>query len=171
MNLPDNVSIRPAVPDDLDAIVALWTAMMREHEEFDPRIRLAPNADIAYRNYAYHHIREGAAVFVAEYLDKQEGGRQATHRRQVVGFALAYVARNLPMYQPERYGYLSDLVVAAPWRRCGIGTALLDCVRQRLRREEVAQVQLQVYSKNVAGLGFWRQQGFDDFVHGLWAAL
>ncbi len=171
MNLPDNVSIRPATFDDLDAIVALWLDMMREHEAFDPRIRLAPGADIAYRNYAYHHLREGAAVFVAEIPDEPRRGKPERRGRQIVGYVLAYVARNLPMYQPKRYGYLSDLVVAAPWRRCGIGTALLESVRCWLRQEEVAHVQLQVYSENGAGLSFWRQQGFRDFVHGLWAPL
>jgi len=149
--------IRPAAAADLDAIVALWMAMMREHESFDPRVRLADTADNAYRQYARHYITRGdAAVFVAE------------HGHEVIGFSLAYRTRNLPMFRPVQYGYLSDLVVQGTWQGRGVGTALLEKTKQWFRQRGIARIQLQVYSRNTSALAFWRKRGFSDFVHGLW---
>jgi len=156
MALPENVKIRNATLRDLDAIVALWLAMMREHERFDPRIRLADKADNAYRQYVHYYIaREESVVLVAE------------HQREVIGFCLACPARNLPMFQPTQYGYLSDLTVGEPWRGRGIGSALLEAAKERFRTQGIVHIQLQVYSRNAAGLAFWRKAGFQEFVQGM----
>jgi ribosomal protein S18 acetylase RimI-like enzyme len=157
MTLPDHVTIRPATPLDLEAIVTLWMAMMREHESFDSRVRLADKADNAYRQYLRYYIAEiEAAVFVAE------------NGAEVIGYCLAYPARNLPMFLPSQYGYLSDLTVSQPWRGRGIGGALLEAVRRWFRERGIGHIQLQVYDRNASGLAFWRKEGFSELVHGLW---
>jgi ribosomal protein S18 acetylase RimI-like enzyme len=157
---PNNVTIRPASLNDLDGIVGLWLAMMREHESFDPRVRLAAKAEDAYRQYVRFYIAQGeAAVFVAD------------HRGEVVGYGLAYPANNLPMFRPKQYGYLSDLVISQSWRRRGVGHALVEATRQWFHRHGIAHIQLQVYCRNSLGRAFWRKEGFDDFVHGLWLAV
>lgn len=157
MTLPRNVTIRPAVLSDLDEIVALWMEMMQEHEQFDSRVRLAGNADEAYENYArYYVLRADADVLVAE------------NKQEVIGFCLAYCARNLPMFRPGQYGFLSDVAVASAWRGKGVGTALVEETKQRFRRHGVRHIQLQVYHHNTAAREFWRKAGFNEFVHGLW---
>jgi len=156
ITLPENVRIRPATLQDLDAIVALWMAMMREHEAFDSRIRLALNADNAYRQYVHHYItRDDAAVFVAE------------RGNEVIAFCLAYAARNLPMFHPAQFGYLSDLTVSEPWRGRGVGSALLEATKAWFLRNGIAYIQLQVYSGNAPGIAFWRKAGFEWFVNGM----
>jgi len=159
MAIPDNVVIRPATLRDLDAIVALWMAMMREHEGFDRRVRLADHAEEAYRQYARHHIAAGAAVFVA------------AHQGDVVGFCLAYTARNLPMFVPPQYGYLSDLTVSPSWRGRGIGRSLVETTKRWFAAHGIPHVQLQVYDRNAPGRSFWHKEGFSDFIHGLWCGL
>ncbi len=159
MIFSDDITIRPATLDDADAIVALWMAMMHEHESFDPRVRLAENAANAYRQYARYHISNGGAVFVAEHLDR------------IVGFCLGYPARNLPMFLPAQYGYLSDVMVSQPWRRKGVGRALVRAAREWFRTEGIPHVQLQVYNSNGPGRAFWEKEGFADFIHGMWHGL
>ena len=157
MELPDGVAIRPAALSDLDAIVSLWLGMMREHEAFDSRVRLGPSAGEAYENYARHYVtRSDAPVFVAE------------HDGEVIAFGLAYRARNLPMFLPDHYGFLSDLVVTPSWRGRGIGTALVGEITRQLRAQDVTHVQLQVYHNNARARAFWHRVGFTEFVHGLW---
>jgi GNAT superfamily N-acetyltransferase len=153
MGLPRDVDIRPATLRDLDTIVNLWMAMMHEHASFDPRVRLSESAEKGYRQYARHYIaRSDATVFIAE------------HDREVVGFCLAYRAQNLPMFCPEQYGYLSDLVVRNDWRGRGIGSALFQKTRGWFRDRQITHVQLQVYSLNADGMTFWKKMGLTDFV-------
>jgi len=160
MSSPENVEIRKATFADTEAIVALWLEMMREHEEFDPRVRLSETAEEAYLHYARYYIgRSDSAVFVAE----TDG--------EVIAFVLAYRARNLPMFHPAEYGFISDLAVTRPWRRRGIGRALLETLKRWFLERGIEHVQLQVYDRNEAGRNFWREVGFEDFVHGLWLSL
>src|SRR5688572_6305962 len=107
MNQPP-VKIREAGMDDMDEILSLWNEMMAEHMRNDSRFHLTKEALAAYRTYVgYHIVSSESCVRVAEM-----GGR-------IIGFCLTSISRNLPMFQPERYGYLSDLVVAQGSRRQG----------------------------------------------------
>jgi ribosomal protein S18 acetylase RimI-like enzyme len=161
----DPVRIEAATLADLDAIVRLWMEMMREHESFDSRVRLADKADDAYRQYAHYYIERGdAGIFVA----RLKLGGTLLSREEIGGFCLSYRARNLPMFRPANYGFISDLTVLRRYRHRGIGRALLEAVRTWFRRQGVTHIQLQVYDRNAPGIAFWKSQGFDEFVHGMW---
>lgn len=67
------------------------------------------------------------------------------------------------MFEPERYGYLSDLAVTPRWRRRGLGRALLGELRGWLRQRRIESIQLQYYAHNDAGEAFWRAMNFKPF--------
>lgn len=157
-------SIRDATSADLDAMVALWIAMMDEHQAFDARVRLAKGAETGYRAYLGYHLgNEESLVSVAV------GGRTAG--APVIGFCLSTINRNLPMFLPARYGYLSDLVIAPAERRRGIGRALVADVRRWLKRRRVDTIQLQVYARNEGGAAFWKSMGFVSYYDRMWLDL
>lgn len=156
--------VRPAVFEDMDAILQLWQAMMREHQAGDERIELAPGALSAYRAYAgYHLANSESLVLVAT--------RETADEPEVAGFVLAAISRNLPMFLPPRYGYLSDLAVAGNMRRLGIGRALLHNTADWLRGHEISTIQLQYYNFNAAGAAFWEAMGFKPFYTRMWLDL
>lgn len=155
-----SVFIRKATFEDLGVILELWDKMMDEHQRRDPRIRLTEGALAAYRSYlSYHLVHSESCVRVAE------------GPAGVVGFCLLTINRNLPMFHPERYGYLSDLAVEGSWRRQGIGRALLADVSRWLAGMNVHSIQLQYYSFNGAGEAFWRAMGFSPFYTRMWLDL
>jgi GNAT superfamily N-acetyltransferase len=91
----------------------------------------------------------------------------AEHEGEVIGFCLGYPARNLPMFRPAHYGYLSDLTVGEAWRGRGVGRALLEAAKDWFRRRDIARIHLQVYARNAPGMAFWRKAGFEEFVQGM----
>ncbi len=151
-------TIRKARLEDIDRIVELWMEMMSDHQRFDPRLVLAANASAEYRKYASYYIAHAdSSVYVAELSNKE-----------VVGYCLAFISQNLPMFEPETYGFISDLVVTEKQKRQGIGAALISQVKQWFQRQAVKNIQLQVYSHNTAGKQFWKKIGFESFFERLW---
>lgn len=155
-----SVHYRAATLRDLDAILDLWGSMMADHEANDPRIRLAPGAIGAYRAYAAYHIGSSDA-FV----------HVAVCEGTVLGFVLLSISRNLPMFNPPYYGYLSDLTVAGPWRRRGIGRELVRRGAEWLCQRQVRTIQLQFYNFNRDGESFWRRCGFEPYYTRMWLDL
>jgi ribosomal protein S18 acetylase RimI-like enzyme len=158
--MKDTIGIRRARSSDIDAVVELWIAMMQEHEHFEPHLKLSPNASQEYHNYATFHVLNRDSVLVV-----------AEHKREIIGYCLAYRTKNLPMFMPEYYGYLSDLAVKAGHQRKGIGASLLKRVLDWMRQHGVRNMQLQVYEQNNKGKEFWKKQDFDWYVRGMWIDL
>ncbi len=151
------IQYRPATLRDMEAILRLWGAMMEFHQENDARIQLAPGALHAYRSYVSYQLnQDDSFVHVAD----AEG--------EVIGFVLIAISRNLPMFEPPLYGYLSDLTVATPWRRRGIGRELVRRGCDWLKRHGVTTVQLQYYDFNRTGESFWRAAGFKPYYMRMW---
>lgn len=149
--------IRRADYADLEDVLRLWARMMREHEKADARIRLAAGALAAYRSYAGYHLTNGhSRVLVAE-----AGG-------EVIAFCLMTITRNLPMFLPDRYGYLSDLYVDPAYRRRGIGRRIVAELIDWLAEYRISSVQLQYYSFNETGEAFWRSLGFNPYYTRMW---
>ena len=154
------VRYRRASAADLEAIIELWSGMMAEHSREDPRIRLTAEAPAAYRAYAASHIdQEDSMLEVAE-----ADGR-------IVGFMLLMISRNLPVFRPSLYGYLSDLAVAPRWRRRGIGRDLVRRGAEWLRRRDIHTIQLQYYEFNRRAGSFWRALGFRPYYTRMWLDL
>lgn len=154
---PDNYNIRAAGNHDIDDIIEIWSAMMNGHETMDSRIQLAPGAVTAYRGYVCHHLaNRDARVFVAEAEER------------IVGFGLIVIQRNLPMFLPPYYGYLSDLAVDETQRGRGIGRALVAAIVQWLRTRGIDSIQLQHYTENENAGGFWTNSGFTPFYRRMW---
>ncbi len=155
-----DIAIRQARESDADAIVELWMGMMREHQAMDSHIRLAENAAEHYRSYLRMNLSAAAALV----LVASEGDRP-------VGFTLAMLCPNLPMFEPGEYGYLSDMVVLPSHRDRGIGEQMLERARAWFRKRGVSCLQLQVYGNNDAGRRFWARAGFEGFLSRLWLDL
>ena len=59
-----------------------------------------------------------------------------------------------------RRAFIYHLAVAAPYRRQGIGKALVEAALEALRAEGIHKAALVVMANNASGNAFWEQLGF-----------
>lgn len=146
------MTIRAAVPADLEGALRLWRMLQDEHESMEDRIRRSPDAESRWRNDFRGWVRSPAhGIFVGE----DEG--------QLVGLITAHPYWPAPVYAEREEAYVNELVVLPGWRQRGLGRGLVEAVREWARQRGIAQVRAGVLSANPEALAFWRQVGADEF--------
>ena len=151
------IAIEPARLRDSPLLAELWVAMMRDLSARDQRIVLSEWSGDFYQSYVEHHIRNDESdVLVAR--DGPDG--------PIVGYCLAHVSHSLPMFLPEKYGYLSDIVLQEGWRRRRIGRALVERIESAMKRRGISTIQLHVYDCNGQGEAFWQTMGYAPLIQG-----
>jgi ribosomal protein S18 acetylase RimI-like enzyme len=135
------MTVRRAVPEDFDAVAALW----REFDhELPPPTHEGP-ADVEHELGEVREIIDSEIAFVAEDDDGP------------VGFALARRRAN-------GFGTLTDLYVARDARRSGVATELLREVLGAFRSLGVERFDLEVLASNNVARSLYARWGLKDDV-------
>ncbi len=136
------MNVRPAVPEDYDALAELW----REFDhEVPPPTHEGPN-DLEKELAEVAEILASDIAFVAEDDDGEP-----------IGFALA---RN----RGAGFGTITDLFVSRDARRSGIGTELMREVLAAFREQGITQLDLEVLASNSGARSLYGRWGLRDEV-------
>ncbi len=134
------LSVRPATDDDLPSVLEVY----RQCEDF-LALGPVPRASL-----------EMVMTDIAH--SKKDGGRFCVIR-DVAG-AIVGVLDFIPRSRAGT-AFLTLLMIAAPYRRRGLGTALLAALESHLKRTAgVRVVESGVQVSNNTGIGFWKKRGF-----------
>jgi ribosomal protein S18 acetylase RimI-like enzyme len=158
-----NFAIRPGTEEDMSEMFRLWREMMDFHARVEPRFRPLPSP--AGEEAWGKHLRQDVwgdehwCVFVAE-----TDGR-------LVGQIMGLLRDSVPVFVPERYGYVTDIVVDPAARRSGVARALFEALKAWFRERGVSHLQLQVAHNNSVSQAFWRAMGCTDYLNTLWYDL
>jgi len=132
-------------------IAGLWRDLLAYHRDLGERDVRPSKAASEGEEFVREHIGpRGRLALVAE----SDGGP--------VGFLVATLRKRSPAFGGWRYGHIYDVYVDAAHRRLGIGAALVEEAFRWFRRHRIRLVQLQVRTRNPAGIEFWRGLGFED---------
>ena len=141
-------TLREAQKADLATVVELWRELIAHHVELGDALRLAPDAEKHWRRWAKNHIHAAdSRVLLAE-----AGGR-------AVGMAVGMERETPPVFAERRRGFITDLCVAAAWRRRGVGRALAEDLLGWFRERGLEAAELAVASVNPGAEAFWRALG------------
>ena len=142
--------IRLALDTDAPRIGELWEEMVSYHEQFDEStFRAAENGAEMYQRRLLDRFGDPhSRVLVAE-----ESG-------DIAAYASAMIADiTTEMFQPLRCGLLMDIYVREPYRRRGLGRALVERLCLWFRDQNVPHFEWRVSAKNQAALRFWEAIG------------
>lgn len=136
----NELAIRSAEPNDLNAVVALLDAQLKEHEIQTPREAL--------ERVARTVIEDARHGFILV----------AVHEASAAG--LAYAAAHLSAEHGGTIGWLEELYVAPAWRGRGVGSALLRDVLSRARQLKWRGVELEVVAGHERAVPLYERAGF-----------
>ena len=142
-------SVRAATMADLDTVVALRIALLREHRGNGIYSRLRPDAPARARPIFAQQIQSGEEVtFLAERDDI------------IVGILRCVDAVGSPLLFPARYAYVSSVYVLPSARRTGVLTALMGAAEEWCDARGLREMRLHNATDNDLANAAWDALGF-----------
>lgn len=144
------IRVRVARTEDLDTVVALRLALLREHPEHPVYGRLRPDAERRARRLFAAQL---ASVSESTFLAEPEQGA-------VVGIVRCIESVGSPLLFPERYCYLSSAYVLPASRRSGVLRALVTQAFAWCRNRGLGEIRLHNVPDNPSAIAAWDALGF-----------
>jgi ribosomal protein S18 acetylase RimI-like enzyme len=141
--------VRAATPRDLDAVVALRLALLREHPDHPIYGRLRTEID-----------RRARDLFAAQLRTRSETILLAELAGDVVGILRCVESLGSPLLDPARYAYISSVYVRPEARRRGVLRALVGEAERWSRARGLEQMRLHNVAGSVDAERAWEALGF-----------
>ena len=142
--------VRRATADDLDTVVALRIALLREYPDHPIYGRLRPDAE-----------QRARLVFGSQLESPHEVVFLAEERHQSVGLLRCVESAASPLLIPERYCYVSSAYVKPAYRRRGVLRALLDRATEWCRDRGLLEMRLHNVGTRENSVAAWDSMGFE----------
>ena len=149
---PVAIAIRPAVPEDADAIACIFLESAEHHARLDPERYRVPAVDSIAERYraGRQHPLSGSGDVVT---------LVAELRSEIVGFIDARLDQSADaMHREIIYCHIDELAVTHRHRNQGIGRRLLRAVEEWGRRQGAEFAALEYHTANTGAMLFYREQ-------------
>jgi ribosomal protein S18 acetylase RimI-like enzyme len=141
--------VRAATPADLDTVVRLRLALLREHAGNPVYGRLRADAPERARR-----------LFAAQLASSREVTFLAERDERVVGILRCIESVGSPLLEPDRYGYVASVYVVPAARREGVLHALMDAAVAWCEPRGLDELRLHSAADNTTGNAAWSALGF-----------
>lgn len=142
--------IRPAAAEDVSQVLSMVDKLAAVHQAWDDT-RFAYKSDVGemYHGWLTRMATKDDAVFLVAQADET-----------LIGFLIATVDTNIPVFTPANYGWIHDLWVEENYRNEGVGRQLVMEAVERFGRIGVAQIRLETATLNDAARALFFRCGF-----------
>jgi ribosomal protein S18 acetylase RimI-like enzyme len=148
------VTVRAATVKDLDTVVALRVALLREHSENPIYRRLRSDVTARARRLFTQQLNSpGEVTFLAERADR------------AVGILRCVESTGSPLLLPAHYAYVSSVYVLPEARRAGVLTALMEHAETWAREAGLEEFRLHSVATGAAANSAWDALGFEIVEH------
>jgi ribosomal protein S18 acetylase RimI-like enzyme len=146
----EGLIVRRATLDDLETVVALRIALLREYRDHPIYGRLRPDAE-----------RRARPIFAVQLDSDLEVVFLAEIRGETVGLLRCVETASSPLLDPDRYCYLSSAYVRPDCRRQGVLRALMQRAAAWCRTRGLAEIRLHNVGTRASTAAAWDSMGFE----------
>jgi GNAT superfamily N-acetyltransferase len=144
------IEVRRATIADLDDVIALRIALLREYGDHPIYGRLHPEAEARARPVFSQQIQApDQAIFLAAHLGA------------IAGIARCVDSRGSPLLVPDRYCYVTSVYVKREHRRNGVLRAMMDRVEEWATERGLSELRLHNSTLHAGTRATWDQLGFE----------
>lgn len=134
------MTIRPAAPADVPAVLALVARTCAFHEAMDPaKYSFLPNIAARYERWLTARATDSDSVFLVAEADRPG---------ELAGFLVGTTDEEIPIYRLKRYGFVHDVWVEPAYRRHGLARRLVELAARRFAEIGAQQLRLDVAAAN-----------------------
>jgi ribosomal protein S18 acetylase RimI-like enzyme len=148
------ISVRPATAADLETVVALRLALLREECQTPSYGRVRPGAARRARQLYRAQLESPAEVTL---LAEQDGVAR--------GILRCAESTGHPLLEPDHYAYVSSVYVVPAARRSGVVRALLRHASTWCRDRDLAEMRLHNAADSAVANAAWEALGFTVVEH------
>jgi ribosomal protein S18 acetylase RimI-like enzyme len=150
------MTIRPATPADVPAVLPMVQKLAQLHEQWDPvRYDYKPGASEMYRSWLRQRAGDPQSVFLVA-----EHERLMADVPFLVGFVVGTVESSIPIYRTPKFGFIHDLFIDEEYRHEGTGRQLAMRALERFRQIGIDEVRLETATANEAARNLFTSVGF-----------
>jgi ribosomal protein S18 acetylase RimI-like enzyme len=143
------IVVRRATLEDLDQVVALRLALLREEERNPFFANPHPDADARAVELTRGELTAPGEVILVASMDDA-----------IVGMLRCRLVRRMPLVAGDRQAVVTTVYVVPAQRRRGVLSALLNAADLWCRQKGVTDMRLQCALSNDAGRKAWESLGF-----------
>jgi GNAT superfamily N-acetyltransferase len=143
----DQISVRPAAPEDAAPLAAIWLETAEMLAAGDPRFKPANDGPAQWLIYFLEQVHQPDRAFFT-----------AIRRGKPSGFLAIAIQAN-PGYATNRVGVVLDLCVDSHGRGGSTGAKLWEAGSAWFREQGIARVEIRVPASHAIAQAFWRATG------------
>src|SRR4051812_40113167 len=157
------IVVRRATPKDIDSVIHLRLALLREYPDHPIYGRLQPDVTVRARDLFAAQLRSSVECMFLASFEEARGLGDA--RTKSIGILRCAESTSSPLLEPSRYAYVSSVYVHPDARRRGVLRALVHAADEWSRARGLDQMRLHnVANSDSAGVA-WSALGFDVVEH------
>lgn len=145
--------IRSATPADVPAVLPMVAAICALHQAWDEaKYGFLPDPQQRYEKWLISQANNRQSIFlVAEDESKP---------KQLAGFLIATVEKEIPIYRLKEFGFIHDLWVEPEYRHLGVARQMVKLSCDRFGQMGVKQIRLDTANANEAARKLFTACGF-----------
>lgn len=150
------IALRPAAADDVPGVLPMVAKICALHASWDPaKYGFLPEPQRRYHNWLIARAADPRSVFLVAEREAADADPA-----RLVGFLVATVEQEIPIYRLKEYGFLHDLWIEPDYRHEGLARQMIMLAIERFGQIGVEQIRLDTAAANDPARRLFESCGF-----------